>query len=106
MARSADTNTILGIVLLILGILLLVGKIGLPLSTEIVAVLLIVAAVLIYTGKVGGDRRVALTLFVVALVLLLPVPFARDITRTIATILELLVGIALVAYGALLLIKK
>lgn len=92
----ADIDTIIGIVMIILGALVLVGELGVGFLLPILGVALIVLGVLMLLGVVGGGTLMGVLTLVLGLLLYLDyVPVPSVVTRSI----NLIVGVVLIVLG-------
>ena len=99
---SADTDKILGVVLIVLGVLVAVGPLSVSWLVTVGALVAIVVGVLILAKQIRGQANVAVLLIVLG-VLALGVPFLKDV---ISTIVNIVVGVVLVVLGVTKLQRK
>lgn len=105
MARSQN-DTILGIVLIVLGALILLGFLDIPFLTEIAAIIAIVVGVLMLMGKFRGATWIAVTLIILGILLLASNPLGRVLSGIVGTILDILIGVVLLILGILKLMGR
>lgn len=98
---ATDKNLVLGIVLIVLGVLLLLGKI--PYLVLLAAIALIVMGVLILVGRMAGGTLIGAVAVALGVLLLAAdrVPVVREIVDAAWNILILVLGIALIVFGIL-----
>lgn len=97
----ANNNTILGIVLIALGALILLGFLDIPFLTEILAVAAIVVGILILMGKMAGSSTLAVIVIILGALLLFSNPIGSAISQVVGTILDIIIGVALIILGIL-----
>lgn len=105
MAKASNADLILGIVLIVIGALMLLGKLGIPFLEEILGIAALVVGILILIGRVGGATWMGVALVVVG-VLILATRFLDFITGTVADIINIVLGIILVVFGILKVMGK
>ncbi|MBW3582998.1 MAG: hypothetical protein KY455_07865 [Euryarchaeota archaeon] len=100
MARTATSTTdwdkVIGIISIILGVLVLIGELSFTGIVPFIGILLIVLGILMFVNIVRGSNLVAAGFVVLGI--LLAVNFL-NIPGTLARVLDLVVGVALIVYG-------
>lgn len=94
-------NLLVGILSLVIGVLLVIGEINIPYLGTILALCLLIWGALVIWGNARGDRNHGIIAFVIGLVLIL-----SDNTGILGGLLELIVGILLILYGAARLMNR
>ncbi len=93
-------KNLIGIILLVLGILFLVGAIGIPFLPTVLAAGAIAAGILVLMNKVDGPNWLGVTLLFVG-VAMIATDWLAFIQETLASVINLVVGIVLVVLGVL-----
>lgn len=102
---AANTNLVLGIVLVVLGILVLTGNF--PFLAAIVylaGIALIVLGILMILKKMAGGAALGVAAIVAGALLVIPADFLGG--GVFVTVLHLTIGVALLVFGILKLVKK
>lgn len=104
MARSTN-DTVIGIVLLVLGLLLLLGWLDIPFLSTIIGVVLVVLGILALVGSGPMPKNPLLGVVLVVLGVLVLVPML-GIGGALASLIETIVAIVLIVAGILKLVGK
>lgn len=103
---ALTNDQVLGIILIVLGVIVLAGWLSGVLVT-LAAVALIVVGILILLGKMRGSQAVGIVCLVVGVVLLLPwIPFVSAILGALERLLFVVIGVILLVYGILKVARK
>lgn len=100
MAKASTGDLVLGIVLIVLGALFLLGRVGIPYLETVLAVAAIIVGVLILMGKMRGAQWMGIALVVIG-ILVLATDLLDFLTGTIADVIHIVLGVLLVLFGVL-----
>lgn len=107
MARSklSTMDLVVGIALLVLGILVLIGRIGIPYFSLILGIIVLVVGILMLFGRLSGAKWLGVLLTVLGVILLFT-DYLGGVVRVLETISEVLIGVVLIVLGALKLMGR
>lgn len=100
MAKASTMDLVVGVILIIVGVLFLMGEVGIPFLPQILAIVALVVGILMLMGKMRGPQWLGIALVVVA-VLVLATPWLDFLAGTVASVINIVVGIVLIVIGVL-----